>query len=428
MTDGTPRHLNCIFFGIIAGVILGGFAGWFIGPPMAKVFFVGQLFLNALFLLIVPLIFFSMVTGIASLGDVRKIGRTGLAAIGYYLTTTLLAATLGLVLVNVMDPGEGFHGHAAEVTDAALAAKIEGAMGRTAGDAAKDILFSLLPRNIVESAAKQEVLPLILFALVFGGVLTTLGATGKPVLDVCRGANEALMGMVRLVMYAAPVGVFALIAGRLGEQGGGDAVLRELAVVGKYAFTVILGLILHAVVAIPLLLWFLTRRAPHRFAAGFAPALLTAFSTGSSLATLPVSLRCAVERNGVRQDVAGFVLPIGATVNMDGTALYQAVAAVFIGQAFAAAAGISLGFAEMAVIAVTAVLASVGAAGIPQAGLVTMFIILSAVRYPPEVITAGMAAILSVDWFLDRCRTAVNIWGDAVGAAVVERWAPPPEE
>ncbi len=419
------RGQRFIFYGIVAGVLAGGLCGWFFGEPMARVKFLGELFLHALFLLIVPLIFFSMIAGIASLGDVRRIGRTGGAALAYYVLTTLAAVFVGLLLVNLIQPGRGFQEHAAALTDPALASRIEASMGKTPVDAFKDILFSILPENILDAAARQQILPVIVFALVFGGVLTTLGKAGKPVLEFCLGANEAMMAMVKLVMYAAPVGIFGLVAGRLGEQGGGEAVGRELAAVGWYAGTVLLGLAVHALVVLPLLLYFLGRRAPHRYAAGAAPALLTAFSTASSSATLPVTIRSVTERNLVRSDVASFVLPLGATVNMDGTGLYEAVAAVFIGQAFAVAAGVHLGLGGMLIIAVTATLAAIGAAGIPEAGLVTMLIVLTSVGYPPEVITAGMASILSIDWFLDRCRTAVNVWGDAVGAAVVERWAPP---
>jgi Na+/H+-dicarboxylate symporter len=279
-----------------------------------------------------------------------------------------------------------------------------------------DIVLSLVSPNIVKSAAELEILPLIVFSLVFGGVLTTLGERGKPVLRFFDGVNEALMLMVRLVMILAPIGVFGLIAAKLGEAGGGDAVWAELLKIGKYFMTVLVGLAVHAVIVLPLLLLVLARRSPARYALGMAPAIGTAWSTASSSATLPVTLECTEERNHVGRRSALFVLPIGATVNMDGTALYEAVAAIFIAQA----SGIALGPGQQVVIFITATLAAIGAAGIPQAGLVTMVIVLNAVGLPLE----GIGLILAIDWFLDRFRTAVNVWGDSVGAAVVDRFFP----
>jgi Na+/H+-dicarboxylate symporter len=423
----TGRAQKVVLYGIVAGVLLGGFCGWFFGPPMAQWKFVGKFFLNALFVLIVPLVFFSMVSGVAALGDLRKVGRTGALTMGYFLGTTLLAVVLGLVLVNVIEPGRGFESHAAALTDESLAARVEAGMGKTPGQALQDVLFSIVPKNIMDAASRQELLAVIAFALFFGGVLTTLGERGRVVVEFCRGADAALMKMVHLVMYLAPLGIFALVASRLGEQGGGDAVWREAQAVGLYAGTVIAGLLLHGFLLLPLLLWILTKRNPLAFTGQMAPALLTAFSTASSSATLPVTIRCCEERAGISPQTTSFVVPLGATVNMNGTALYEAVAAVFVGQAFAAAAGIHLGAAQMVIIALTSTLAAIGAAGIPEAGLVTMLIVFNAAGYPPEVITAGLASILTIDWFLDRCRTAVNVWGDMVGVAVVEKWAPPRE-
>jgi len=227
------------------------------------------------------------------------------------------------------------------------------------------------------------------------------------------GMNEAIMQIVHLIMYVAPVGVFALIASKLGAAGGGELFLAEVLKVGKYALTVILGLLVHAVVVLPLILMLVTRRNPLTYLKNVSQALTTAFSTASSAATLPVTIECAEERNQVSRKSALFVLPLGATVNMDGTALYESVAALFIAQMV----GIELGFGDQMIVFFTATLAAVGAAGIPEAGLVTMVLVLQSVGLPLE----GIGMILSIDWFLDRCRTTTNVWGDSVGAAVVDR-------
>ena len=213
-------------------------------------------------------------------------------------------------------------------------------------------------------------------------------------------------------MWAAPVGIGALIAGRLGQAGGFVGFMPELLRVSKYAFTVILGLVIHGAIVLPLILYWFGKRAPIPYIVNMGAALTTAFSTASSSATLPVTIECTTEKNGISERTASFVLPLGATVNMDGTALYEAVAAVFIAQIY----GIELGFIQMVVIFFTATLAAIGAAGIPEAGLVTMVIVLRAVNLPVE----GISVLLVIDWFLDRCRTTINIWGDAVGAAVID--------
>jgi len=219
-----------------------------------------------------------------------------------------------------------------------------------------------------------------------------------------------MMKIVHIILLIAPVGIFGLVAGRLGASGG-DAFAGELARLGKYFVTVVLGLGLHGILVLPLILFLFTRRNPLTFFTGMAEALVTAFSTASSSATLPVTLRCAVERNKVAKESAGFVCPLGATVNMDGTALYEAVAAMFIAQSY----GIDLNIGQQAVIFLTATLAAIGAAGIPEAGLVTMVMVLQAVGLPLE----GIGGILAIDWLLDRFRTTVNVWGDSIGAAIM---------
>jgi len=278
--------------------------------------------------------------------------------------------------------------------------------------------------SLVDAMARSLILPCIVFSLAFGAALTTLGEKGRATLAVIDGINEALLKVVAWLLWLAPVGILGLVAGRIGATGGGAAAMEEFKRIGSYMVVVILGLIIHGMFVLPLLLRVLGGRNPLTYARGMLPALVTAFSTASSSATLPVTLECISENNGVSRRAAGFLAPLGATLNMNGTALYEAVAAVFIAQAH----GIELGFGALLVVAFTATLAAVGAAGIPEAGLVTMVLVLHAVGLPLE----GMGLILAVDWFLDRCRTTVNVWDDGVGAAILERlafragMAPPP--
>ena len=393
---------NLLVILIIAGAIAGGLCGWFWGPRMEPVAFLGTLFLNALRMIVVPIVIFSMIVGVSSLGDIRRIGRVGGMTLAYYLATTALAVLLGLVLVNLIQPGAGVSLAGAKIPEGAVAR-----IGIT------DLILSFVHPNIFQAMAETKILPLIIVALIFGGVLTTLGQRGRQVIDLCETLNELMIKVVHLILWLAPVGVFALVATKLGASGGGEAFLEELARVGKYSATVLVGLFIHAVVFLPLLLFLLGRQSPARYFWGMIEALVTAFSTASSSATLPVTLEAVKERNRVSKSAADFVLPIGATVNMDGTALYEAVAAMFIAQSY----GIELSLTHQAIIFITATLASIGAAGIPQAGLVTMILVLEAVGLPLE----GIGIILSVDWFLDRCRTTVNVWGDGVGAAVIAR-------
>jgi Na+/H+-dicarboxylate symporter len=258
----------------------------------------------------------------------------------------------------------------------------------------------------------MDILPIIIFALLLGAALSVLGEKAGSTLEVLSALNDAVMKLVHWVMIIAPVGIFGLIAARIGNAGGFHGFWPELLSVGRYSATVLVGLAIHGFVVLPLILRVIGRRSPAPYVRGVAPALLNAFSTASSSATLPLTLQGVEEENGVSARTAGFVLPLGATINMDGTALYEAVAAMFIAQVY----GISMSPVMQGVVFVTATLAAIGAAGIPQAGLVTMVIVLRAVGLPVE----GIGLLLTVDWLLDRFRTTVNVWGDSVGAGVVE--------
>ena len=394
---------NTLLYLMVTGIVLGVLCGWIFGHKMEAIDWIGEMFLDTLKMLVIPLIVSSMIVGISGLGDIRKVGKTGLISLIYFTATTAISVSLGIIAVNIIQPGVGV-----EMTVEQIPEKVAGkeSVGIT------DVLQSFISPNLVESMANMEILPIVVFSLFFGGVLTTLGSKGRHVIGFFEGVNEAIMKIVHLVMYVAPIGVFALIASKLGSAGGGELFWQEISKIGKYAFTVIIGLLAHALIVLPLILKLVTGRSPLVYFKNVTQALTTAFSTASSSATLPMTIECAEERNKVSKKACLFVLPLGATVNMDGTALYESVAAIFIAQML----GIHLGFGEQMIVFLTATLAAVGAAGIPEAGLVTMVMVLQSVGLPLE----GIGMILSIDWFLDRCRTTTNVWGDSVGAAVVD--------
>lgn len=395
------RTGNGLLWAILIGAVAGAVCGWLFGERMQAVGWIGDMFLDALKMVILPLIIAAVISGIGSLGDVRKLGRLGGYTIAYYFITTALAVLLGLLLVNLLQPGDGID---------TLAGELPAEIRDKAPTGISDIVRSLISPNLIAAAADLQLLPIIVFCLLFGAALTTIGSAGQPLMVFFDSLNEAMMKLVIWIMYAAPVGIFALIAARFGEAGGGGAFLREVQAVGWYVTTVIGGLLLHFLV-LTIIAYCLAGRA-FDYVRAQGRALVTAFGTASSSGTLPITMECAQEA-GVDRRAVRFVLPLGATINMDGTALYEAVAVMFIAQAY----GVDLGPVEQALIFVTATLAAIGAAGIPQAGLVTMIIVLTAVNLPLE----GIGLLLTVDWFLDRLRTLVNVWGDSVGAAVIGR-------
>lgn len=402
------KHAMILLLFIILGVIAGIVSGWIWGPAMLSVAWIGTLFLNLLKMMIIPLIIAAVISGIASLGDVRKLGAIGATTLVYYACTTGIAVFIGLVMVNLIQPGVGIDASATEIP--------EKVMGKEDTGIADILLFMIQP-NLVSSAAETQLLPIIFFSILFSASLTTLGENGKTVLNFFAGVNEAMMKLVVWIMYLAPIGIFGLVAGRLGKAGGGEQFMAELSAVGLHVVTVLSGLAIHFAVLV-LILFFIAGRGLD-YLIGMLRALLTAFGTASSAATLPLTMEC-IRENGVSKRSVQFVTPLGATVNMDGTALYEACAALFIAQAF----GIELSMGQQVIVFITATLAAIGAAGIPEAGLVTLVIVLEAVGLPLE----GIALLLAVDWFLDRFRTTVNVWGDSVGAAVVDRLIPNAEE
>ncbi len=293
--------------------------------------------------------------------------------------------------------------------------------GPSMGTIFSNLLLMLFTDNLFAAAAETQLLPLIVFSIIFAGMLTTLGSKVDDMTELISEANTALMSFVMLLMNLAPVGIFCLVASRFGEAQAKGEFIETLSQTGSFVLTVLLGLGAHLFGTLPLLYWIFKRKNPYHFMKNMSRALLTAFSTASSSATLPVTMECATQQAGVSKRSVDFVLPLGATINMDGTALYEAAAAIFIAQVYMLSpegieAGFQLKFSTQVIIAVTATLAAIGAAGIPEAGLVTMMIVLNAVGLPLEYVSL----ILSVDWLLDRFRTATNTFGDAVGAAIVD--------
>lgn len=371
--------------------------------------FVGKLFLNALKMLIVPLIVSSIIVGVAGLGGAEGLGRLGGKTIGYYAMTSLLAIVVGLLAVNLIQPGVvdgdprevfGFTGDTE-----ALAAQLA---GRGSGDLV-EVFLRMIPTNVVEAAAQGQMLGLIFFSLLYGFFLTRITEDyAEAQYNFFQGMFEIMMRITDLIMRFAPLGVFALVARTIMDTG-----LAAFAPLALFFLTVVLALAVHFLVVLPLLLYFLGGVNPLRHYPAMGAALLTAFSTASSSATLPVTMECVEKNAGVSNKVTSFVLPLGATVNMDGTALYECVAALFIAQAY----GIELSMGTQFLVVLLALLTSIGVAGIPAASLVAISIILGAVGLPLE----GIGLILAVDRILDMMRTAVNVFSDSCGAVIIAR-------
>lgn len=393
---------------ILLGLILGAAAGLLVGPSIAVVKPVGDAFIRLITMLVVPLVFASLVVGVTSLGDIAKLGRIGARTIGYYLVTTSIAITIGLSLANLARPGSRLDPGVRDRLLEDFASEAQVSIARvTDKPSVTDTLLEIIPTNPVAALAEANMLQIIFFALLFGAALIYVTpAKRDPIVGFFDGVNDAMIRLVHMVMRLAPLGVFALIAAITGQYGAG--ILRTLVV---YSGVVLAGLLVHAGLVYPAAVRVLARMSPRAFFRGIAPAQLVAFSTSSSNATLPVTME-AVEKNlGVSEEVSAFVLPLGATINMDGTALYQGVATIFIAQVYA----LELSVQDQLLVVLTATLASIGAAGVPGVGMITLALVLQTVGVPVE----GIALILGVDRILDMCRTAVNVTGDASCAVVV---------
>jgi len=402
--------LFALVLAIIAGMITGKELGVF-GVSFYSVYdFFGSLFLNALKMLIVPLVVSSIIVGIAGIGSGKNLGRLGGRTILYYATTSLFAILIGLLVVNMVSPGI-VDGQPAKdmiglsVDTEAAVSKVE---GKDAGDIV-GIFLRMVPTNIVSAAANGQMLGLIFFSLLFGYFLTRIGEPNAETLyGFWQGTFDVMMRITDLVMKFAPIGVFALVAKVVATTG-----LDAFIPLAWFFLSVVLALAVHMFITLPLILKFVARVRPQAHFKAMAPALLTAFSTSSSAATLPLTMECVEKNANVSNRTSSFVLPLGATVNMDGTALYECVAAMFIAQAY----GIELSFSVQFMIVLIALLTSIGVAAIPSASLVAIAIILAAVGLPAEAI----GLILAVDRVLDMMRTSVNVFSDSCGAVVLAR-------
>ncbi len=409
-----------IIIGLLLGVIYGSIAaanGWgsftkdWIQP-------FGTVFLNGLKLIAVPLVLSSLITGVASLGDLKKLSRIGGKTIAIYIGTTVVAVTIGLVLVNTMRPGDRVpeemrvklaQTYAVQTADREAAAEITKERGPL------ELLIDIVPENAFEAISNnRNMLQVVFIAMLLGiGLIQIPPDRAKPLLGVFDGMTHVIIRLVDLIMKIAPLGVFALIASTITSVAGDDPsqILQLLGALTYYMIAVILGLAIHTFVTYPILLRTMSPMPAKTFFKGIAPAQLVAFTTSSSGATLPVTMERVEEKLGVSEEISSFVLPLGATINMDGTALYQAVAAVFIAQTL----GMDLTLGAQLTIVITAVLASIGTAAVPGVGIIMLVIILEAIGVP----TAGIALILGVDRILDMLRTVTNVTGDATVATVV---------
>ena len=402
--------LVALVLAVVAGTMTGRLDGAPAGFLVGVYEFFGTLFLNALKMIIVPLVVASIITGISAAGSEQAVGRLGLKTILYYTMTTLLAILIGLTAVNLISPGiidgqpasdrMGLVGDL-EVIEAGLAHQEEARFA--------DFFLRMVPTNIVAAAAEGRMLGLIVFSLLFGFFMTRIEGRSAEILSgFWEAVQKVMMRLTGWIMMFAPIGIFGLVA-NVAATTGMDAI-RPLAL---FVLTVLAALMVHFAVVLPLVLRFIGGIRPLDHYRGMAPALLAAFSTSSSSATIPLTMDCLEKRAGLSNKTVSFVIPLGATVNMDGTALYECVAVIFIAQAY----GIDLGMVTQMMVVVLALLTSIGVAGIPAASLVAILIIMEAVGLPPE----GVGLILVVDRILDMCRTSVNVFSDSCGAVVIAR-------
>lgn len=362
----------------------------------------GDLFLRGLRMIIVPLILTSIVSGVANIGDARNLGRLGLKTFTYYITTSIFAILTGLILVNLLQPGIG--------ADLGLTSEVP-EITATSGDLG-DVIMRMIPTNVFNALASADMLAIIFFSILFGYFITRVDKKYKVMFtDFFNGGFEIMMKLTHFVIKFTPLGILGIVAGVVADQA--DNLVNLAGSLGLYMLAVFLGLLFHAFVTLPLIVKLYAKSNPKKHFKAMTVPLLTAFSTSSSSATLPLTLDAVENNSGVSNKITSFVLPLGATVNMDGTALYECVAAMFIAQAY----GIDLSFLQQIIVVITALLASIGAAGIPMAGLVMITVILSAVGLPLE----GIGLILAVDRILDMCRTTVNVWSDSCGAVSIAK-------
>ena len=411
-----PLHTK-IFLGLVGGAVSGISVNVFLGRRPEVEWIVrtvtepiGQIFLRMLIMVVVPLVFTSLALGVAGLGDLRKLGRIGVKTLLYFVLVTALAVTIGLILVNVIRPGEGL----SEQVKVQLLETYRGQTAETLEQAGRtrfgiQTFVNIVPRNPIAAAVQGDMLGIIFFALMFGVALTFLPASrAQPVMAVLSGIGEAMVVLIDLAMKLAPIGVAALIFSVTARFG-----FDLLAKLGVYVFTVILGLAIHQFGAYSILVRVFARLNPWQFFSAIRTVMVTAFSTSSSNATLPTTIRVSQENLGIPGEIAGFVLPLGATMNMNGTALFEGVTVLFLAQVF----GVELSFSAQLIVIVMSVLTAIGAAGVPGGSLPLLILVLQTVGVPGE----GIAIILGVDRLLDMCRTTLNVTGDVTAAAFIAR-------
>ncbi|HGY56232.1 MAG TPA: dicarboxylate/amino acid:cation symporter [Caldithrix abyssi] len=390
-----------ILIALLAGIVFAFLARIFGFEEFVvdKVSIFGTIFIRALRMIIVPLIVSSIISGVTGIGSAENFGRLSLKTFSYYIATSLFAILTGLILVNIIQPGVGAQLGFEQIPEG-LHSNVE-KLGTT--------LLGIIPTNPLKAMVNGDILPTIFFSLLFGFFITKApDPYRKQLTDFFQGVFEVMMRLTHFIILFAPIGVFALIA-KIVAQTGTDV----FAPLASYMVTVILALTIHAVITLPTLLYFVGNISPLAHFKAMSAALLTAFSTSSSSATLPLTMDSAENNAGASNKISSFVLPLGATINMDGTALYECVAAMFIAQVY----GIHLSFEQQFIVVITALLASIGAAGIPMAGLVMITIILRAVGLPLE----GLGLILAVDRILDMMRTSVNVWSDSCGTVLIAK-------
>jgi Na+/H+-dicarboxylate symporter len=403
-TNSGSKLTQKILFGMFFGILLGSLINYFgITDGFVKTFILdgiieigGRIFLSSLKLLVVPMVLVSLVAGAGSLDDIKKLGRLGTKTFLFYVATTALAVALALVVAELLNPGSGFVMSAPSTFNAEEAPSLI------------DVIINIFPSNPFEAMVKTDMLQIIVFAILFGIGITLAGEAGKRVLATFNDLNEIIMKMVLLLIGLAPYGVFCLLTKVFASQG-----FTLIIPMAKYFFIVLLCLVLHVVVVYTSLLKFIGGLSPVTFFKKYYEVMVFAFSTSSSNATLPVNLEVTEKKLGVHNSVASFTIPLGATVNMDGTAIMQGVATVFVAQAY----GIELGFQGYLMTILTATLASIGTAGVPGVGLVMLAMVFKQVGLPVE----GIGLIIGVDRLLDMTRTAVNVTGDAVVSCIVAK-------
>jgi len=373
----------------------------YFNKPVNSISWMGDLFLRALKMLILPLIISSIITAVTNLGGGERFGRLGLKTLTYYVATSILAIVTGLLFVNLIKPGIGADLNFSETVEGLL--DHQKSLGQT--------LIEIVPTNFFEALTNAEMLSVIFFSILFGYFITKVGKSSKDLLsNFFSSIFDVMMKLTLFIIKFTPLGVFGIVAKVVADQ---DNLVELAQRMGIYMFVVLLGLFIHAFISLPLLVRFLGKARPYKHFGNMTSPLLTAFSTSSSGATLPLTLSAVQRRSGVSRKISNFTLPLGATINMDGTALYECVAAMFIAQAY----GMDMTGGQQLIIVVTALLASIGAAAIPMAGLVMITVILSAVGLPLE----GVGLILAVDRILDMFRTATNVWSDTCGAVIIAK-------